>query len=153
MKKQQKTYILLGAVLLIWGIIGVQIYMRINPPEPEIQPITGNSYFERKKTSDNVTYQLKPAYRDPFFGKFPIKKKKKKKKTKIVNKEPQKPFPDVVYNGVIKGAKKDTYILTINRKQYIVKKGEIVNNIKVIKGNSNEITLLFEKQQKVFEKQ
>lgn len=150
MKKQQKTYILLGAVLLIWGVIGVQIYMRMNPPEPEIQPITGNSSFERKKTSDNVTYQLKPAYRDPFFGKFPLKKKGK---TKVVNKEPKKPFPNVVYNGLIKGLKGDTYILTIDRKQHIVKKGEIVDNIKIVKGNSNEITLLFEKQQKVFKKQ
>ena len=153
MKKQQKTYVLLGAVLLIWGIIGVQIYNRINPSESEIEVVTGSSSFERKTTTENVTYQLKPIYRDPFFGKFPVKKKKKKKKPKTVKKEPQKPFPNIIYNGLIKGATENTYILTINRKQHIVKKGEIVDNISILKGTSSEVTIGFEKQQKIFEKQ
>ena len=151
MKKQQKTYMLLAAVLFIWGVIGVQIYLRINPVEPELQATVANVFFEKKRVVENTSYQLKKEYRDPFFGKFPVKKKKKK--PKIVKKEVQKNFPNVVYNGLIKGVKDNTYVLTINGKQQILKKGTVVDGIKIVKASSDEVTLLFESQQKVFEKQ
>ena len=76
MKKQHKTYLLLGAVLAIWGLIGHQIYSRLNPSIPELETYQGSSSFQKEKVTETSFYEIQKQYRDPFLGKFPTKKKK-----------------------------------------------------------------------------
>ena len=74
MNKQQKTYGLLIAVLVIWGLIGHQIYTRLNPSPPELKTFTAQSTFKKQQANENSFYEVKTEYRDPFLGKFPKKK-------------------------------------------------------------------------------
>ncbi|PQJ80289.1 hypothetical protein [Polaribacter porphyrae] len=153
MKKQQKTYILLIAVLFIWGAIGYQIYSRLNPPTPELNLTQVQSTFQKQKVVTQTHYEIKEEYRDPFLGKFPKKKKiiKRKKvnpKSKVII-----PFPNVVYNGLVEGNKTKSYILTVNRKQEILKKGETHQGVKLISATKNEAVVQFQKQRKTIVKQ
>ena len=144
MKKQQKTYILLIAVLVIWGIIGYQIYIRLNPPAPELNIAKLNTNFVRQQTIQSSFYELKTSYRDPFLGGFPKKKRIVKKKKVIPKAKPTIPFPNVVYNGIIEGNSSTAYILTINGRQEIVKLGQEVQKITLTKATKKEVVVQFE---------
>jgi|TARA_B110000046_G_C13026081_1_gene414214 hypothetical protein len=151
MTKQQKTYGLLIAVLVIWGVIGYQIYIRLNPPTPEFETNQIQTRFQRKQAVKQSFYALNKEYRDPFLGRFP-KKKTVRKKT-IISKKLTTPFPNVQYNGIIEGNGHKSYILTVNRKQEIIKLGQVFQGIKLIKGTKNEILVKFENETKKIVKQ
>ena len=151
MKKQQKTYGLLIAVVLIWGIIGYQIYSRLNPPILELNTVQINNSFTREKALEIPFYELKPEYRDPFLGKF--KEKKKVVKTKKIIPKIEIPFPTVLYNGIIETSSSKSYILTINGKQQILKLGEVSQEIKLISADFEKAVIGFGKQRKTITKQ
>lgn len=145
MKKQQKTYVLLFAVLVIWGLIGYQIYTRMNPPVPKIESTKISNGFVREINVDQSFYELKATYRDPFLGKYPAKKSIKKTITK-----PKKniPYPRVIYNGMIEGSSSKTFILTVNNQQEILKLGESIQKVKLLKADSKEAIVVFEGNKK-----
>jgi hypothetical protein len=154
MNKQQKTYGLLLAVLLIWGIIGYQIYKRLNPASPELSTTALNTDFERQQAVATSFYEVHPEYRDPFLGKYPQKKRHKAVKKKIVLPKITAPFPNVMYNGVIEGNESQLYILTINGRQEIVKLGQEIQKIKLISADTKQAIVKFEGVRKtVFSKQ
>lgn len=150
MKKQHKTYILLIAVIGIWGAIGYQIYKRMNPSIPELANIEVQNTFQKIPETKTEFYQLQKDYRDPFLGGYP---KKKRTKTKPKPEKPAIPFPRVVYNGIIQGGKKTTYILTINGQQEILKKGDVFQKVKLIKADKEKAVVRFLKETKTILKQ
>jgi hypothetical protein len=150
MTKQQKTYGLLFAVLVIWGTIGYQVYNRLNPPIPELKLSEIQTQFQRKKIKEQSFYELKKTYRDPFLGSFPIKKVVRKQT--LVSKKAVTPFPNVKYNGIIEGNHK-SYIFTVNGQQEIIKIGEVFQGIKLLKATKNEVKVKFENRIKTFVKQ
>ncbi|WP_405610876.1 hypothetical protein [Polaribacter sp. Asnod1-A03] len=151
MTKQQKTYGLLILVLIIWGMIGYQFYMRLNPSTPELASQDIQTRFKRKQVVEQSFYVLKEAYRDPFLGGFP--KKKITRKKSIVPEKSIIPFPNVEYNGIIKGNGSKLYILTINRKQEIVKIGAFFEGVKLIKATDSTVLVRFNKETKKIVKQ
>lgn len=152
MKKQQKTYLLLVAVIAIWGMIGFQIYQRLNPSIVPIESLKIETNFQRQKVSETNYYDLKESYRDPFLADYPQKKTiiKKSLPKKIL---PTIPFPTIQYIGIIESNNTQSYILTINGKQEILKKGEVIQGIKLIKANQEEATVQFQKETKTIIKQ
>ena len=141
MNKQQKTYGLLIAVLVIWGLIGYQIYTRLNTSTPELNAFTVHqSTFKKQQANENSFYEVKTEYRDPFLGKFP----KKKETIKRVLKPKQiVTFPNVIYNGIIQGNTK-SYILTINNKQKLIKLGQELLGVKLLNANSKQVVVKFQ---------
>lgn len=152
MKKNHKTKTLLVAVLIIWGAIGYQIYSRLNPSIPELQALEIQNTFKKQEVKPPPSYDLKTIYRDPFLGTFPKRKKvvtgRKRTKPKEVI-----PFPEVIYNGIIEGSSSKSYILTVNRKQEILKKGETYEGVKLIRATKNKAVVQFQKQRKIIQKQ
>jgi hypothetical protein len=151
-KKQQKTYVLLIAVLGIWGAIGYQIYNRMNPSVPKTEVLQAQNTFQKIPIITTSFYEIHEIYRDPFLGHFP------KKKRTVVKKKPKQeqskiPFPEVIYNGLIQGGSATTYILTINGRQEILKKGETFQKVKLIKANKEEAVVRFLKETKTILKQ
>lgn len=147
MNKQQKTYGLLIAVFVIWGIIGYQIYIRLNPPILELKASEVNSSFVRQQINETSFYEVQANYRDPFLGKLPEKKKVIQKS--FVEPKMILPFPSVIYNGIIEGNNSKAYILTINGKQEIVIIGQEIQKIKLIKADSKQAIVKFEGIQKI----
>lgn len=153
MKKQQKTYLLLFAVLIIWSIIGYQIYSRLNPSTPKLEKVQVTSTFVKEKAGVTSFYKVSETYRDPFLGKYPQKKKKKTIKKKIVKQKSTTPFPNVVYNGIIKGSTSQSYILTINGRQEIIKLGKEIQKVTLIKANAKKAVVKFQGESKTLSRQ
>lgn len=145
MEKKHKTYILLGAVLIVWGIIGFQIINYLSPTEEEIPVVTYEEYKSEIK-KERELYSVKIRDRDPFLGEIITKPKHiitvKKKKEPVV-------FPKILYNGIVESGQNKAYIITINDKQEIVKINQVINGIKLLKGTSKEITFLYKGEKKI----
>lgn len=143
MTKQQKTYVLLIAVAIVWGLIGYRFYKNSNPTI-ETAPITQQQQtYIPTEFKKGESYTVKADYRDPFLGKFYSEKKKKKKTNTTLKKETTIPFPTIIYNGIVEGGTSKSYTLTINGKQQLFKLGESINDIKLLKANSEQIIVRF----------
>lgn len=151
MNKQQKTYGLLGIVLIIWGMIGYQIYMRMHPAAPKLNTENRPRFFQKKKTDKHIFYNIHQAYRDPFLGGFPTKKRIQQKTS--IAKKPTIVFPSIQYNGSVENNEGKSYILTINGKQDIVKIGQVLQGVQLIKASKNEVSVKFKNELKNIPKQ
>jgi len=139
MTKQQKTYTLLLIVIAVWGIIGYQVFNQLNHQEDSISLKKEKLTYIPKERIEHKNYIVKANYRDPFLGKYLVKKKRKTKKTK----EEILPFPTVVYNGIIDGGSKKSYIFTVNGKQEILKPNNTFKGITLIKATNENATVKF----------
>lgn len=151
MTKQQKTYFLLLITLIVWGIIGYQIYNRFNPKQ-EVLLVSKTDTYEPKQLINSIPYTIKANYRDPFLGKFPSKKSVVKKKKKTIKKDNNTPFPRVIYNGIVEGNSK-SFIITVNGNQESFKLKETLHKVTLLKGNATAITLRFNGETKIFTQQ
>lgn len=153
MTKQQKTYLLLVAVLVVWGLIGFRIYRGFhNDKEKELDITPSNNKFVIKQNEISKDYVLKTNYRDPFLGKLPFKKNNRKK-TKRSPRNKDIPFPNIIYNGVVEGGDSKSYTITINGKQELVKVGDNIQIIKLIKATPNKIVIRFQGKTKTIQLQ
>lgn len=142
MKKQQKTYLLLAGVLIIWGVIGYQIFSQLNPIEKTSFINNKETEFVPVKRIEQEKYIVKANYRDPFLGKTHSNKRVKPgnntaKKKEII------PFPSVVYTGIVEGKLAKSYIITVNGKQEILKINQTFDNITLLRANGKEATIKF----------
>ena len=153
MTKQQKTYLLLTATLIVWGIIGYQIYNRLNPKQEQVATTIMTKKYTPQKLIEVANYTIHADYRDPFLGRLSGTKKAlpKKKKKKKTNKK-KKRFPKISYNGVIEGASK-SYIITVNGNQETFDINQTINEVTLIKANDNEITIRFNEETKIIKQQ
>ena len=146
MKKQHKTYTLIIAVIIVWGVIGFQIFGYLNPKEEILLPTTNKQSIARKKIKKKQNYIIKKHTRDPFLGKTltkPTKKGRKKKVAEPVN------FPPIIYHGIIESNKRKSFIISINGNQNILKIGESISDIKLLSGNKKEVKIHYKGNNKV----
>ena len=141
MNKNQKTYLLLAAVIIVWGAIGFQVYGYLNPSTSDVNPIIGERFIPNEEI-ENVTYNISPDYRDPFFGKIYRKPKPKVKKKKIIQKQ-KVVFPRISYDGVISNDGNKTFLISINGVQEIFTVKQSIGGVELIRGNNNEVTLKY----------
>ena len=146
MSKNQKTYLLLVAVIVIWGAIGFQIYGYLNPEEAQTV-IQSNDTFVPNKQVQAVTYTITPDYRDPFFGKL---YRKPKPKTKKVVPKKTIVFPPISYDGVVSSGKNSSFLITINGVQEIYKVGQTMKGVELVKGDTSEVTLKYKGKTKKY---
>ncbi|NAY93515.1 hypothetical protein GTQ34_16530 [Muricauda sp. JGD-17] len=143
MSKNVKTYVLLGVVLLIWGIIGFKLLGAFSP-ETEPSSKVRVSEYKPAKTVERDTFSLIADYRDPFLGTLPQVKSKdqslKKKKKPIVQ------FPRIFFTGLVSGgqAKENIFFVTIDNRQYLMRKGDIKEGITLVKGSPNSIRVHYQ---------
>jgi len=144
MNKKQKTYFLLGAVILVWGAVGVQMY-RYYEPSPSVS-FKKIQKFRPKATTQKIDYTITPNYRDPFLGKLYVKPKPKVQRKQA---KPEVIFPSITYHGIINGEKK-AYIISIDGNQEIFKLNDVFKGVELVKGSEKEITLKFQGKRKKY---
>ena len=147
MKKQYKTYILIIAVLIVWGIIGVQIFSYLNPKEEELPSLVAEQKSFRKETQVRESYKVKTHQRDPFLGKMtikpiPIKKTKKKPVEPVI-------FPSIVYHGIIESGKNKSFIISVNGVQNVLKEGQTIQEVRLLSGDKKQIKIRYKENSKV----
>ena len=144
---------LLGLVLAIWGIVGYRILATINPTEPNIIEQNTDVVFNPNLKTKVNTFSIKTLNRDPFLGTF----QNNKKTTLKVRKDSSKttiPWPNIIYHGTVskQNSKDMICVLTINGQQQIMKVGQEVKEVKLIKANHTEVIVSYKKNKKTITK-
>ena len=144
---------LLVAVLGLWGTIGYKVISTLNPEESAVVPENISVNFSPEKTAID-TFSIASIARDPFLGKLTRKTSKTKKNQSKNSKKAdlENPWPQILYQGMIKkqGENSQIFIVTINQQQYLLKKNQELEKVKVLKGNSKEIQVRFNTEIKTF---
>jgi len=148
--KQKKTniYILLVAVIVIWSAIGYKLFfLRQTHPVVEVamnpmNPIGNTIDFER--------FEIRTAYRDPFFApiqnkpRLPHKKKRKMPKSEVL-------FPEIKYIGLLKSEDVFRFLIEIDRQQYFFGVQDTFKDVTLIKGSTKQITVVYQSQKKTYD--
>lgn len=145
MKNKTKTYILLTAVLGIWGTVAYKIVNGISPDQPEVTKQNFDVAFNPKQQKLIDTFSIKPVARDPFLGTLSTKKKILKQTKKIKAAVPDVKMPTITYGGLIQRqqSKAKIFVVNINNKQYLLKQGQTTANVKLVKGSKSSIVVRF----------
>lgn len=158
MKNKKSIYILLPLVLLIWGILGYRLFSFFGNEE---EPIENDLTFQVQNTTNKAPDSVKIVvdYRDPFSGKLSNGNNSNKLKTSnlrkpkietvLNNMEENKPI--IVYRGLVSDTKdkNKVFMFSVDNKTYLLEKGQTENDIKVISGDTKQITLLINKKKEV----
>jgi len=151
MKKRTKTYLLLSVVIVVWAIIGYKVISALNPDEPINHQVKSfKTVFNPTTQKERDTFSVKPVRKDPFLGTLLIKPEPKRI-TKSIVKTKKVQWPTVNYQGLVSkmSSKRDqVYIITVKQVQYLTKKGQIIDSIKVISGNENKVVLRYKNELK-----
>lgn len=150
MNKQQKIYILTGAVVTVWGLVGFQIFNHLQPKKEPVAIIATQPFINENRIQERVQYTVSRYDRDPFLGNVYKKKKKKKKKLRPRNNMEPIVFPDILYQGIVSGNNQTSYVVSINGQQEIVKVGQTYQNLKIIKGSNKQLVVRFKGKQQTF---
>ncbi|UII76203.1 hypothetical protein LV716_18360 [Flagellimonas sp. HMM57] len=142
MSKNVKTYLLLGLVLAIWGIIGFRI-LGVFSPEGEAPVTTRKLDFKPKDVVERDTFSILADYRDPFLGTLSASKKKTKNTAKA--KPPTVEFPTITYTGLITDQQTNAHIffVTIGGKQYLMQKRGKESEVTLVGGNNQHIKVRY----------
>ena len=143
MKKNKKTYLLLGLVLTIWGILGIKIIGALRPTENK-QPIAEAVFTEAPpEIQKKDTIVIFGTYRDPFLGTLP--KPDKPITQKAAKPKPQLPKKSIVYLGSVaqNGAKNRMFFVTIDGQQHIISKNQEINEVTLLWGNASSIRVKY----------
>lgn len=146
MNNRQKTYILVAGVLLVWGVIAVKIATGLTQNDPVlIAPVLTQKFTPPIHFAvDSFSIQNIP--RDPFLGTFA--KPKKKSKKPIQTPPRQKPQKQISFAGIVQktDSKTPVFIVTINDREYIVKKGQTVDSVTLVSGTAKKIMVRYDQK-------
>lgn len=151
--KKIKTYILLIAVIGIWGTIAKRFIG--NSFSDEIEPNSIKNVVEFKPNYENKkdTFSIQQVKKDPFLGQLTTPKRKNKSKTKKYPKDSLR--VKISYSGMVKKqqSKDQVFVININQQQYLLKKGQKVKDVKLLFGNQNNIVVLNKGKRQTIKKQ
>lgn len=151
MKNKTKTYLLLALVLAIWGIIGYKIISATNPTSPITERLQTDATFTPKIKKEIDTFSIKTVNRDPFLGTLLVKKRTKTERPKLQASIVWKP---ITYHGTIsnKSGNAKVFIVSIDNQQHLMKPGQTINEVKLIKGNNNSVLFSYKGSRKTITK-
>lgn len=126
---------------------------------PDIAEVNQENFdikFNPKTNTEVDTFSIKTIERDPFLGTLSNNHKKRKSVSnrKPVNKVLEKEAV-ITYGGLIKkqNSLERVFVININNKQYLLKKGQIADSIKLVNGNEKTITTRYRNKNKTIKRQ
>lgn len=150
MKNKKNIFLLVPAVLLIWGIVGYKIYASLNSSN-DVAIVDNNTIeFRPEVIKDVEKFSISANYRDPFLGKLYNNAKKISNPVKK-RVEPIVIFPEITYNGMVSPKETDRealFLITISDKQQFLSIGKQIDGVRLLKGNSKEIIIGFQNNKK-----
>ncbi len=163
MKNKKLLYLLIPCTLLLWGMVVYKIFSVVSSDDDHVA-FRGAEFTE--STTDKTlsdTFSINPTtYRDPFLGTI------KKNNNIITNRNAatikiDKPttgsivtlFPKITYGGVIKNnkSKKQLALVLINGQSCIMKIGDIMSDVELIKVFRDSIEVKYFKESRFILKQ
>ncbi|SNT14129.1 hypothetical protein SAMN05421640_2482 [Ekhidna lutea] len=162
MKGKKNIYILLPAVIVVWGLILYRVISSLSGPELTISKKYDTNY--EAVTRDTTSYTLSYNYRDPFFtyqkrkytpNKVSETKEDKKRPSKSKNKLVSKiDWSQIKYFGLIENQKTNNIkaLVLIKGNYHYVEKNEDIENYNVFFISKDSIGLLSEGEKKYFKR-
>ena len=152
LKSRARTYVLLTAVIIIWGAIALKIINGLNPEREKVE-IAENAATKLPTAVDNgQRFSIKEAKRDPFLDK-PTEPKTTVRRKKA-NTSKNNPFQSemIEYKGIIQNqeTKDRVFIINVNQEQYLMKQNQTLRGIKLVNGSKDNITLFYKGFKKSF---
>lgn len=158
MKNKKATYILLPAVLGIWGLVIYKVFAVSNSDTPiPPYPDTSNTKAEAINRAD--TFSLLASYPDPFLE--AVKEVKHSSKPLAAKKEPVKPvaavktaWPAVTYSGMVRNQKSDKQLVmvSVNGSSNVMKVGDVVEGLALVRIFRDSIELQMGKERRFVKK-
>lgn len=150
MKNKKNIKVLLPLVIIIWGILIFKIVDAFRPDDMTLQQGVVSS-FKAPDVKEKEQFNLKVIENDPFLG-TPYAKSNKKNNGAIKSVQNETPWPSIQYLGLVSdnNSKSKVFIISINGQQQLVGAGEITQDVKVVKGNSESVTLKFNGHTQVY---
>ena len=149
MKNKKTLYILFPVVTLIWGVIIYQVIGAFSDPAPEIHAVAyskDSAVFEQK---ERELFSLSPIVRDPFLNKRYVEKVIQKTEISTVQKRTVT-WPSIQYKGMVSGASGSVFVISINGQDQLLKKGEAIQDVKLLSGSSDSVILRYKNQRKTY---
>jgi hypothetical protein len=172
MKSKRTAYILLPAVLLIWGIIAQRLWLATQPESERSKQNTAERPSAVLRKSSRRPPPLWLTYADPFQGGATTKQLSPRPSAEYARVGPSKsassafnlpiappvvpvapaPWPDVAYRGSITNQRKGTKVvlLTIGQTDVMLRPGESQQGIKIVRIFRDSIRLAFQKEKKTY---
>jgi len=149
MKNKRNIKILIPVVAVIWGLV---LYKLFEAFYPEDLPMTTSTQtkFELPKYQERDSFSLTALEKDPFLGTIARKKAQRNGGTKQSKNTTE--WPTTSYEGFVADDKGRTtvFVITVNGEQHLLKQGEMVQNVKLIRGSKQSIQLQYDGQRKTF---
>ena len=144
LKSKRSTYLLVIAVICVWGVIGFKIMKSLKQDVVTQKEEVGNNFFVPKTIKTQEYYTISTVSRDPFLGKMtPLATTKKiqvkKAKPNLKNKVNEK----ITYGGSVINHQSSTqiFVVNINNKQHLLKAGQTVAGLTIIEGDIRQIKI------------
>lgn len=132
---------MLPLVLFIWGTVMYQVFSFTTTEEEVIVP-TNTISLKPIPIIKRDSFSINTNYRDPFLGKVYVTKKDSlpKKKKPVKAKEPLV-WPSIQYKGIVSDTKDKVkiYMLVINNRTCLMKKGDTQNEIYLKDGDKESV--------------
>lgn len=154
MKNKKLSWILLPAVLSIWGMIGWKVYAAINGDDETFSENSPQTEIHKDTSAVPEDYTLSLNYRDPFFEPRPQPKAvstnvKKTETQSVKNSAPQiTQWPSVAYGGLVRQTQsgKTVGFLIVNGSSHFVNGGDVAGELTVVKMWSDSVEVKFGKE-------
>ncbi|WP_124981838.1 hypothetical protein [Nonlabens xiamenensis] len=154
LKSKKSLFVLIPLTLMIWGIIGYQIYDGLNPELPPLEQVDQSRFRESEKEKA-VLQPLKVPIYDPFLGTryTPKKTKQTIAKSSVINKK-EVNWPSINYLGFIKkkDGKRKVAALQINGQVLTFEPRQTIDSIQLLSATSGYAELKYQGTLKRFEK-
>jgi hypothetical protein len=157
MKNKKLLYVLVPAVIFIWGGLIFKIYSRINPGSKSVvsfQQARDTAYISAERLD---TFTILCNYRDPFLNKPLVSAVIKAQPHK--GSQPKAPiqaekWPSIVYCGMIKNLRssKQLILLQIDGRSITMRSGDVISDIQLKQVFKDSIEVSFRKDRRVIRK-
>ena len=165
MKNKKLTYILIPAVIIIWGAIAFKIIGSLKKTDSGSNLSLQSAMNVKTDTSD-IRFTLIADYRDPFLSvqkRTPVvsntttiqqPKPTRSIQRRSIARRSRVRWPAVEYGGVIRNKKSSslTGLVKINNNDYLMSEGMIIEEIELLKIYEDSIQLKYNDETKGFPK-
>jgi type II secretory pathway component PulC len=137
---------------MIWGLL---IYKIVDAFSTGDKPMvnTATAHFKAPTGVQKDTFSLKPIVTDPFLGTVYAKERTLTQTTNTPRAtKNETPWPSIGYFGIVADRNSPTsvYIVSINGQQFLLKQGDTLQKLKIIKGSEKNIFIRFGKETREF---
>lgn len=152
MKSNKNIKILLPIVIVVWGLVIYKIVDAFSSESFDFDK-EQNVDFKPPKGIERDTFSLVPIDVDPFLGTVYAKSKTVSHKVNSARKPKiEKQWPTIGYFGIVADKKSSSsiYIVDVNGQQYLLRKGDTIQKLQIIKGTTESVSIRYEGQTKEF---